>query len=133
LITQKEIAIKQQLFATSQNLTIVEKKHAILDVNTDEALSKLEAKLQTKIAQVEIVGHAGTNHQTWDQCDRKDKNCWTTIPSFKKENKMIKLEKLFQTLNTTEVGLNIAKQQLSETFQYFTSTIKYMKLALVTC
>ena len=46
---------------------------------------------------------------------------------------MIKLEKLFQTLNTTEVGLNIAKQQLSETFQYFTSTIKYMKLALVTC
>ena len=51
--TERDLnATKQQLFATSQNLRIVEKKHAILDVNTDE----LEAKLQTKIAQVEIVG-----------------------------------------------------------------------------
>ena len=39
---------------------------------------------------------------------------------FKKEDKMLKLEKLFQTFNTTEVGLN-------NTFQNFANTIKVHK------
>ena len=87
-----------------------------MDVNTDETLSKLEAELQTKTAQVEIVGHG--------LITEKLRTVEQQFPAFKKEDKMIKLEKLFQTLNTTEIGLNITKQQLSEAFQYFASTIK---------
>ncbi|XP_065887553.1 TNF receptor-associated factor 3-like isoform X2 [Dysidea avara] len=54
--TQRDLnTTKQQLATTCQNLTKAEKEHTTLAANTDEVLSKLETKFQTKITEIETA------------------------------------------------------------------------------
>ncbi|XP_065917136.1 TNF receptor-associated factor 5-like [Dysidea avara] len=54
--TEEDLHItKQQLSATYQNLANVEKEHATLAANIDDALAKLETKFQTKITEIEAA------------------------------------------------------------------------------
>ncbi|XP_065916908.1 paramyosin-like [Dysidea avara] len=54
--TERELnTTKQQIATTCQNLTKAEKEHTTLAANTDEALAKLEIKLQTKITKIETA------------------------------------------------------------------------------